>query len=116
VGSVMITNIGSLGLQEAYVPLVPYSHVPLLLAVGEVRQVPVVEDGEVRVGQVLPIFATFDHRILDGSHAAFMVRTIKRWFADPEAHFGPLPTPVGGDAGAGAAPAPTGTGDRSADR
>lgn len=113
-GSVMITNIGSLGLQEAYVPLVPYSHVPLLLAVGEVRQVPVVEDGEVRVGQVLPLFATFDHRILDGSHAAHMVRTIKRWFADPEAHFGPLPPPAGGDPGADAAP--TATGDRSADR
>src|SRR6476620_11525187 len=33
-GSIMITNIGSLGLEDAYVPLVPYSHVPLLLALG----------------------------------------------------------------------------------
>lgn len=95
-GSVMITNIGSLGLQEAYVPLVPYSHVPLLLAVGEVQTRPVV-DGEgdearIVVGQVLPLFATFDHRILDGSHAARMVKVIKAWFADPERYFGPVPT------------------------
>ncbi len=114
-GSVMITNVGSLGLQEAYVPLVPYSHVPLLLAVGEVRQTPVVDDGEIVVGSVLPIFATFDHRILDGSHAAFMVKTIKRWFADPEAHFGALP-PAADAAADPATAGATATEDRSAAR
>lgn len=106
-GSVMITNIGSLGLQEAYVPLVPYSRVPLLLAVGEVSQRPVVQDGALAVGMVLPLFATFDHRILDGSHAAFMARSIKRCFADPEAFFGPLPEPAQ-DAGATATKTPQG--------
>lgn len=96
-GSVMITNIGSLGLQEAYVPLVPYSRVPLLLAVGEVQRRPVVEQGsdgeEIAIGTVLPLFATFDHRILDGSHAAHMVKVIRAWFAEPERYFGPIPAP-----------------------
>src|SRR5215470_5313871 len=41
-GSVMITNIGSLGLEEAYVPLVPYSRVPLLVALGAIRDTPIV--------------------------------------------------------------------------
>ena len=41
-GSVMITNVGSLGLEEAYVPLVPYSRVPLLLALGKVKDEAVV--------------------------------------------------------------------------
>ena len=90
-GSVMITNVGSLGLQQAYVPLVPYSHVPLLLAVGAVETQPVVEGDQIVIGRTLSIYATFDHRILDGSHAAHMARTIKRWFAEPEACFGPLP-------------------------
>src|SRR5262249_4666672 len=45
-GSVMITNVGSLGLDTAYVPLVPYSHVPILLALGAVKDAPVVEDGK----------------------------------------------------------------------
>jgi pyruvate/2-oxoglutarate dehydrogenase complex dihydrolipoamide acyltransferase (E2) component len=94
-GSVMVTNVGSLGLEEAYVPLVPYSRVPLLVAMGSVKEVPVVVDGEVVVRKQMRLFATFDHRILDGSHAAKMSRTLTKWFADPDAHFGPIPGPPG---------------------
>ncbi len=90
-GSVMVTNIGSLGLEEAYVPLVPYSHVPLLIALGAVKDEAVVEGGQIVVGKVLRAFATFDHRVLDGMHAAKMSKTITRIFADPERELGPLP-------------------------
>jgi pyruvate dehydrogenase E2 component (dihydrolipoamide acetyltransferase) len=90
-GSAMVTNIGSLGLEEAYVPLVPYSHVPLVLALGAVKEEPVVENGELRVGKVLRAFATFDHRVLDGMHAAKMSKTLKRIFDDPEKELGALP-------------------------
>lgn len=91
-GSVMITNVGSLGLEEAFVPLVPYSRVPLLVAVGKVQEEALVRDGGVVVARTMKLFATFDHRILDGSHAARMAKTLTRVFADPEAHFGPIPT------------------------
>jgi pyruvate/2-oxoglutarate dehydrogenase complex dihydrolipoamide acyltransferase (E2) component len=91
-GSAMVTNIGSLGLEEAYVPLVPYSKVPLLVALGAVQEEAVVEDGKIVVGKVLRCFATFDHRVLDGMHAAHMCRTLRAIFEDPEAHFGPLPS------------------------
>lgn len=93
-GSVMITNIGSLGLQEAYVPLVPYSRVPLLLAVGAVERQPVVVGDRIEIARTLGLHATFDHRILDGSHAAKMARVLRRCFEDPEAAFGPLPPPA----------------------
>ncbi len=94
-GSVMITNIGSLGLQEAYVPLVPYSRVPLLLAVGAVERQPVVVGDRIEIARTLGLHATFDHRILDGSHAAKMARVLRRCFEDPEAAFGPLPAATG---------------------
>jgi pyruvate/2-oxoglutarate dehydrogenase complex dihydrolipoamide acyltransferase (E2) component len=90
-GSAMVTNVGSLGLEEAYVPLVPYSKVPLLVAIGAVQDEPVVEDGKIVVGKILRCFATFDHRVLDGVHAAKMSKTLRRIFDDPEAGFGPLP-------------------------
>lgn len=84
-GGVMVTNVGSLGLEEAYAPLVPYSRVPLVVGMGAVRQVPVVDaDGAIRVGRVMRLCATFDHRVLDGSHAAHMVRVIQRVFAEPD--------------------------------
>jgi pyruvate/2-oxoglutarate dehydrogenase complex dihydrolipoamide acyltransferase (E2) component len=90
-GSVMVTNIGSLGLDEAYVPLVPYSHVPLLLAVGAVKSAAVVEGDRVVVGKVLRVSATFDHRVLDGSHAAKMSRVLRAFFDDPFGKLGPIP-------------------------
>jgi len=90
-GSIMITNIGSLGLEEAYAPLVPYSRVPIVLAMGAVLDAPVVEDGRVVAGRVMKVCATFDHRILDGAHAAIMVRTLREWMEDPFSHFDPLP-------------------------
>lgn len=90
-GSAMVTNIGSLGLDEAYVPLVPYSHVPLLLALGTVQEEAVVQDGVLVPAKILRVFATFDHRVLDGMHASRMAKTLRRLFEDPEAGFGPLP-------------------------
>lgn len=90
-GSAMVTNIGSLGLEEAYVPLVPYSRVPLLVAMGEVKQEPVVMDGKVGIGRIMRLYATFDHRVLDGAHAAKMTKILRRFFEEPVASFGALP-------------------------
>ena len=89
-GSVMVTNIGSLGLDQAYVPLVPYSKVPLLIAVGAIRDVPQVEDGQVSTCKMMNLSATFDHRILDGTHAAVMARVVREHFADPFGKFDDL--------------------------
>lgn len=90
-GSVMVTNIGSLGLEEAYAPLVPYSRVPILLALGEIEDVPVVEDGKLVPAKQMKICATFDHRVLDGAHAAAMAKMLRDWFEHPFEHFDPVP-------------------------
>ncbi len=92
-GSAMVTNVGSLGLEEAFVPLVPYSKVPLLLAVGAVQDEPVVEDGRVVPAKVLHACATIDHRVLDGMHASHMSKTMRKIFDDPERWLGALPEP-----------------------
>lgn len=90
-GSVMITNIGSLGLDMAFVPLIPYSRVPLLLAVGAVKEAAVVRDGALCSRRVMKINATFDHRFLDGQDVAAMSRILRKWLEDPVTHFGPAP-------------------------
>lgn len=90
-GSIMITNIGSLGLDQAYVPLVPYSGVPILIALGAVKEQPVAEDGQVVVGKVMNICATFDHRFIDGVHAAVLSKVVREYMDDPHGKFGPIP-------------------------
>jgi pyruvate/2-oxoglutarate dehydrogenase complex dihydrolipoamide acyltransferase (E2) component len=89
-GSAMVTNIGSLGLEEAYVPLVPYSRVPLLIATGQIKDVLVLDDGEVKTEKRMKLCATMDHRIVDGSHAAVMSRELRKWLEDPYSHFDDL--------------------------
>jgi pyruvate/2-oxoglutarate dehydrogenase complex dihydrolipoamide acyltransferase (E2) component len=86
-GSIMITNIGSLGLDTAYVPLVPYSRVPILIATGAVKDVPVVEEGKIVPGKVMRVNATFDHRFIDGFHASVMSRVLRQWLEHPYQHF-----------------------------
>lgn len=93
-GSVMVTNVGSLGLEEAYVPLVPYSRVPLLVAIGALKRVPVVRGHDrIEAATVMKLFATFDHRILDGAHASGMARSLEATFADPWSSFGGVTRP-----------------------
>lgn len=76
-GSVMITSIGSLGLDEAFGPLINYSRVPLLLAVGAVRERPVAVAGSLGIAPICKVCVTFDHRFVDGVLAAKMVRTFR---------------------------------------
>ena len=89
-GSMMITNVGSLGLDTAYVPLVPYSHVPILLALGAVKDAPIVRDGKLAVGKIMKVNATFDHRFIDGFHASVLSKVLREWFEHPYEHFDKL--------------------------
>jgi pyruvate dehydrogenase E2 component (dihydrolipoamide acetyltransferase) len=90
-GSMLITNIGSLGIDQAFVPLVPYSRVPIVLAVGAVRKVPVVEGDDIVIRRVMKVNATFDHRFIDGVHVSKMAEVFRNSFADPETYFGEIP-------------------------
>ena len=83
-GSAMVTNIGSLGLQTGLVPLVPYSRIPLLIAVGAVTDQPVIRNGGIEIRPVSRLGVTFDHRLIDGVHAGHMIKTFNRILQDPE--------------------------------
>lgn len=76
-GSVMITSIGSLGLDEAYGPLVPYTRVPLLLAVGSIKDRVIAAEGRPVIAPIFKVCVTFDHRFMDGVLGARMLKTVR---------------------------------------
>ncbi len=90
-GSALITNIGTLGLSEAYPPLVPYTRAPILVTVGAVEDTPVVEGDRVVPGKVMRITSTFDHRVLDGAHASQLVRVLRSRLEQPFDYLEPIP-------------------------
>lgn len=82
-GSAMVTSIGSIGLETAYVPLVPYARVPILVAPGEISDEPVVQDGKIVAAKIMNVNATFDHRLIDGAHAAVLSRVMREVIENP---------------------------------
>ncbi len=90
-GSVNITNVGSIGLDVGFAPLVPYARFPAVFCTGAVQARPVVEDGQIVIRQRMTITLTADHRVIDGSHLALMFGTLREWLEKPHEHFGEIP-------------------------
>ncbi|QRK05033.1 2-oxo acid dehydrogenase subunit E2 [Archangium violaceum] len=86
-GSAIITNVGSLGLDTAYVPLVPYTRVPIFIAPGAIKDAAVVENGKVVAGKIMNVNASFDHRFIDGFHASVLANTLREMLENPFEHF-----------------------------
>lgn len=83
-GSMMLTNIGSLGFESAFVPLPPYSKVPFVVALGKVVDRVCIVEGKPGVKKRVSFCCTFDHRIIDGAHGAEMAKLIEHYFTHPE--------------------------------
>lgn len=83
-GSVIITNIGALGLESAFTPLTAVSRTPFLAAVGKPFDGIVAVNGRPVVQKRIKIGFTFDHRYIDGFHGAKIMRFFKKIFENPE--------------------------------
>jgi pyruvate dehydrogenase E2 component (dihydrolipoamide acetyltransferase) len=76
-----VTNLGMYGVVEfGSIITVPQS---ASLAVGAVREAPVVRDGQIVVGQVMNVTLSADHRIVDGAIAAQYLAELRRLLEAP---------------------------------
>ncbi|WP_052666952.1 2-oxo acid dehydrogenase subunit E2 [Nitriliruptor alkaliphilus] len=82
-GSAIVTSVGMLGLDEAWVPPTPFARVPLYVLIGAVRERPTTVEGQVVSRPMLTVTATIDHRFIDGFQAATLARAFRRVFDDP---------------------------------
>ncbi len=78
-----ITNIGSLGGGFLAVPMINYPNVAIL-GITKVRDWPVVEDGMIKVGKVMPFSLVFDHRVVDGAEAVKFGNALIKYLEDPD--------------------------------
>lgn len=82
-GSFTITNVGSLGGGFLSVPMINPPEVAIL-GVHMIKDWPIVEDGQVKVGKILPISLSFDHRVVDGAEAVKFANAIMKYLEDPD--------------------------------
>ena len=83
-GSVLVSNIGSLGIDYGIPALMPASNLSFVQAIGFVKDKPVVKNGEIVIQSTLPISATFDHRVVDGVHVSKYLEGLKFYFENPD--------------------------------
>lgn len=80
-GTFSITNYGALGGWFG-VPVINYPQVGIL-GIGRIYQKPVVVNGEVRAGNVMPLSLSVDHRMVDGAEATEFLLDVASGIADP---------------------------------
>ena len=76
-----ISNLGMFGIEEFTAIINPPD--ACILAVGGIAQVPVVKDGQVRVGNVMKLTMSCDHRIVDGATGSAFLQTLKTLLEEP---------------------------------
>ena len=76
-----ISNLGMFGI-EAFTAIVnpPDS---CILAVGGIKEVPVVKNGQVVPGNVMKVTLSCDHRVVDGASGAAFLQTLKNYMENP---------------------------------
>ncbi|MEY4616179.1 MAG: hypothetical protein RJB66_1139 [Pseudomonadota bacterium] len=79
-GSVIISNVGSLGIKKALLPLVPLARATMMMSIGKISKEPKVIDEAICIREIVNLGITFDHRLFDGSHAAKMLNDFQESF------------------------------------
>lgn len=82
-GTFSLTNYGSLGGTYG-TPVINYPEVGIL-GVGRIHQKPIVKDGELAVGNILPLSMSADHRVVDGAEATRFMLDLMEFLHDPMA-------------------------------
>lgn len=80
-----VTSLGADGGLFA-TPIINFPEVGIL-GVHQIKQKPVVRDGQIVIGEVMLLSLSFDHRIVDGHVGAAFAYDVIRWLEDPEGLF-----------------------------
>ncbi len=76
-----ISNLGMFGIEEFTAIINPPNS--CILAVGAIVQEAVVEDGELKIGSMMRVTLSCDHRVVDGAVGAAFLQTFQQLLEDP---------------------------------
>ncbi len=81
-GTFAISNMGMLGV-ESFVAIVPPT-LSAILAIGMVKDEPVVKEGKIEVARMMRVTISADHRVHDGAYAAKFLGKLREILEQPE--------------------------------
>ena len=80
-GTFTISNLGMFDVDEFIAVINPPQ--AAILAVASVKEMPVVQNGKIVVGQQMKMTLAADHRALDGAEVAVFLQSVKRYLENP---------------------------------
>jgi len=76
-----ISNLGMFGIDEFTAIINPPAS--CILAVGGIDKTPIVDNGEIKVGHIMKVTLSCDHRVVDGATGAAYLKTLKSYLENP---------------------------------
>ncbi|MBF8964501.1 pyruvate dehydrogenase complex dihydrolipoamide acetyltransferase [Pontibacter sp. FD36] len=76
-----ISNLGMFGIEEFTAIINPPD--ACIMAVGGIKQTPVVRDGQIKIGNVMKVTLSCDHRVVDGAVGSAFLQTFKNLLENP---------------------------------
>ncbi len=76
-----ISNLGMFGIEEFTAIINPPD--ACILAVGGIKETVIVKNGEMKVGNVMKVTLSCDHRVVDGAIGSAFLKTLKDLLEDP---------------------------------
>jgi pyruvate dehydrogenase E2 component (dihydrolipoamide acetyltransferase) len=76
-----ISNLGMFGIDEFTAIINPPD--ACILAIGGIRQVPVVKNGAVVPGNMMKVTLSCDHRVVDGATGAAFLQSFRQYLENP---------------------------------
>ena len=76
-----ISNLGMFGIEEFTAIINPPD--ACILAVGGIAEIPVVKEGQIRIGHVMKLTMSCDHRVVDGATGSAFLQTLKGLLEEP---------------------------------
>jgi len=80
-GTFSVTSYGSIGGKYAF-PVINYPQAGIL-GIGRIFEQPIVKNGQITVGKILPLSVSVDHRIVDGGEVSRFINTVMAYLSDP---------------------------------
>ena len=76
-----ISNLGMFGIEEFTAIINPPN--ACIMAIGAIRQEPVVKDGEIAIGNRMKVTMSCDHRLVDGATGSEFLQSFKTYLQNP---------------------------------
>ncbi len=80
-GTFAVSNLGMFGIEEFTAIINPPNS--CILAVGGIKETPIVKDGAIVPGHVMKVTMSCDHRTVDGALGAAFLQTLKAFIEEP---------------------------------